>query len=263
MQTIIQTVYHSLETRSKQPHFHDCHQVIFIVKGRADFCVNGKTLRATAGDIAIFSRYENHSVSECSDEYERYVLHLDPEVVNQKSAVFSLLTDRPADFSNIIRISRYSDEIERIFRRIVFEFHNGLKLANEMEQLLVKQLLITVYRCTSINFDHSYDDVVAAVKRQFENECHKDFTLAMLAKQQSLSISSLSHRFRAATGASPMEYLQSCRMANAKQMLAETDCSIGEIVERCGFSDHSNFSRAFKKQTALSPSDFREKYQSK
>jgi AraC-like DNA-binding protein len=49
-------------------------------------------------------------------------------------------------------------------------------------------------------------------------------------------------------------------MANAKQMLAETDCSIGEIVEKCGFSDNSNFSRAFRKLTNMSPSDFRKKY---
>ncbi len=57
-----------------------------------------------------------------------------------------------------------------------------------------------------------------------------------------------------------MEYLKSCRMANAKQMLAETDYSIGEIVEKCGFSDNSNFSRTFKNLTDLSPSDFRKKY---
>lgn len=57
-----------------------------------------------------------------------------------------------------------------------------------------------------------------------------------------------------------MEYLKSCRMANAKQMLAETECSMGEIVERCGFSDGSNFSREFRKLTDMSPSDFRKKY---
>ena len=146
---------------------------------------------------------------------------------------------------------------------ILREHNSAAKLSDEMEQLLIKQLLITVYRCTTINFDNTYDDVVARVKRQFENEYHKPFTLAMLAKQQNLSISSLSQRFRTATGVSPMEYLQSCRMANAKQMLAETDCSIGEIVEKCGFSDNSNFSRTFKSLNGMSPTDFRKKYKAR
>ena len=251
MQAIVQTIYHSAETLSKHPHFHDCHQIIFIVKGRVDFCVNDKLFRATAGDIAIFSRYENHSVSGCSDEYERFVLHIYPYVANRKS---------PVDFCNIINVSSYMAEITDMFNRILIEHRSGFKLSDEMERLLIKQLLITVYRCTTINFDNSYDDVVARIKRQFENEYHKPLTLAMLAKQQNLSISSLSHRFRAATGVSVMEYLQSCRMANAKQMLAETECSIGEIVEKCGFSDNSNFSRTFRKLTNMSPSDFRKKY---
>jgi AraC-like DNA-binding protein len=217
-------------------------------------------LRATAGDVAIFSRYENHSVSGCSDEYERFVLHIDPNVINRKSPVYSLLTDRPVNFCNIVNVSSCVAEITDLFHSILREHNSAAKLSDEMEQLLIKQLLITVYRCTTINFDNTYDDVVARVKRQFENEYHKPFTLAMLAKQQNLSISSLSHRFRTATGVSPMEYLKSCRMANAKQMLAETNYSIGEIVEKCGFSDNSNFSRTFKSLNGMSPTDFRKKY---
>lgn len=260
MQSMVQSVYHSSHSLNKHPHFHDCHQIIFVVRGEVDFYVNNKKLFAKAGDIALFSRYENHSVSVCSDEYERFVLHIDPNVINRKSPVYSLLTDRPVNFCNIINVSSCVAEITDLFHSILREHNSGSKLSDEMEQLLIKQLLITVYRCTTINFDNTYDDVVARVKRQFENEYHKPFTLAMLAKQQNLSISSLSHRFRRATGVSVMEYLQSCRMANAKQMLAETEFGIGEIVEKCGFSDNSNFSRTFKSLNGMSPTDFRKKY---
>ena len=62
------------------------------------------------------------------------------------------------------------------------------------------------------------------------------------------------------TGMSVMEYLLSCRMASAKRMLAGTQMGIGEIVERCGFSDNSNFSRTFKALNGMSPTDFRKKY---
>ena len=263
MQSMVQKAYYSAETYSKTPHFHDCHQIILVKKGRVAFCVNGKMLHAGVGDIAIFSRYENHSVHVFSEEYERFVLHIDPASINRKSIVYSLLTDRPISFCNVIDISSRIDEITSVFKRILLEHSGSSKLANEMEQLLLQQLLITIYRCTSINFINTYDDVVAGMKRQFENEYHKQVSLDMLAKQHNLSISSLSHRFRTATGVSVMEYLRSCRMANAKQMLAETDRSIGEIVEKCGFSDNSNFCRTFKKLNGLSPSDFRKIYKSR
>ena len=257
---MVQAVYHSSHPLNIRPHFHDCHQIIFVINGNVDFCVNDKILNATAGSIAIFSRYENHSVLGCSNEYERFVLHIDPNVVNRKSPVYSLLTDRPLGFCNIIDVSKNKDMILDIFNRILFENNNTSKLSDEMEQLLVKQLLITVYRCSSINFDNTFDDMVVGIKRQFENEYRKTYTLSTIAKEYNISVSSLSHRFQTATGVSVMEYLLFCRMANAKQMLVETNISIGEIVENCGFSDNSNFSRTFKSLTGLSPSDFRKKY---
>lgn len=55
MQSIVQTVYHSAETLLKKPHFHDCHQIILVLKGKVELCVNGKTPSARAGNIVIFS----------------------------------------------------------------------------------------------------------------------------------------------------------------------------------------------------------------
>ncbi len=48
--------------------------------------------------------------------------------------------------------------------------------------------------------------------------------------------------------------------AATKNDLIETRLAIGQIAERCGFGDSSNFSRTFKKQNATSPSQFRKKY---
>ncbi len=263
MQSMVQKVYHSAEMRSKETHFHDCHQIILILRGRVEFCVNGAILSADAGDIAIFSRYENHSVRVLSKEYERYVLHIDPAVVNRKSTVYSLLTDRPIGFCNIIDVSPHTDEITATFKRILLEHTSSSKLADEMEQLLVKQLLIAIYRYTSVDLDNTYDDVVVDLKRQFENNYHEQYTLNILAKKYNISASSLSHRFQKAAGVSVMEYLGSCRMVSAKRMLAETDMSIGEIVEKCGFSDNSNFSRTFKKLNNCSPTNFRKQYKAR
>jgi quercetin dioxygenase-like cupin family protein len=104
MQSIVQAVYHSSQVLHKSAHFHDCHQIILVINGEVDFFVNDKRLHASRGDIAIFSRYENHSALVCSKEYERFVLHIDPNVVNRKSSVYSLLTDRPTGFLNVISV---------------------------------------------------------------------------------------------------------------------------------------------------------------
>ncbi len=160
-------------------------------------------------------------------------------------------------------ISPHMDEIVSVFWRILLEHISSSKLADEMEQLLVKQLLIAIYRCTSVDLNSTYDEVVVDLKRQFENNYHEQYNLNLLAKKYNISASSLSHRFQAAAGVSVMEYLRSCRIAHAKRMLVDTSISVGEIVEKCGFSDNSNFSRLFKTLTGISPTDFRKMYKSR
>lgn len=260
MQSFVQTVYYSAEPFLEKPHFHDCHQIVLILKGQVQVRVNEVSYTAGGGDIILFSRYENHSIVVLSEEYERYVLHIDPAIINGESPVYSLLSDRPIGFCSVISILPYLDDIASIFKRLLHERDSRNKLANEMQQLTVKQLLILIYRCMPASYESGYDDMVIGVKRQFENHYSQSYTLTELSKQYNISPSALSHRFSAATGMSVMEYLLSCRMASAKQMLAGTKMSIGEIVERCGFSDNSNFSRTFKSLNGMSPSDFRKKY---
>lgn len=260
MQSIVQKVYYADDTLLKKPHFHDCHQIILILKGEAELQVNGKALTAKGGDIMIFSRYENHSVAIRSAKYERYVLHIDPTVINKSSPVYSLLTDRPEGFCNIVNVSKAMHEAVDAFKRILREHQSLESLAEEMEQLAVKQLLITVCRCTPLDLGTVTDETVTDIKRRFEENCGEPFSLNALAKQYSISASSLSHRFREVTGVSVMGHLMSCRIARAKQLLAETDMDIGLIVEKCGFSDNSNFSRTFKARIGVSPTDFRKRY---
>ena len=260
MQSFVQKVYYSAESFLEKPHFHDCHQVVLVLKGQVQVCVNEVSYTAGRGDIVLFSRYENHSIAVLSEEYERYVLHIDPAIVNRESPVYSLLSDRPIGFCSVISMLPHLDEVVSIFKRLLREQASYNKLANEMQRLTVKQLLILIYRCMPASFEGRFDDVVIGVKRQFENHYSQPYTLTELSKQYNISPSSLSHRFSAATGMSVMEYLLSCRMASAKQMLADSKMSIGEIVDRCGFSDNSNFSRTFKSLYGMSPTDFRKKY---
>ena len=63
--------------------------------------------------------------------------------------------------------------------------------------------------------------------------------------------------FRRQCGMAPIEYLLRVRVENARRMLALTDRPIYEIAERMGFSDVNNFTRQFKKQTGMTPRDYR------
>lgn len=69
-------------------------------------------------------------------------------------------------------------------------------------------------------------------------------------------------RFRAATGYSPKDYLQSLRVEEAKQLLEMDECKIDAVAEAVGYSDSRAFRRLFRKMTGLTPAEYRRRFSS-
>lgn len=64
--------------------------------------------------------------------------------------------------------------------------------------------------------------------------------------------------FRAATGMTPVEYLQHLRISRAiALMISDSALSIEEIGERAGFESTAHFRRIFKRLTGRSPREYR------
>ncbi|MFL6333976.1 MAG: helix-turn-helix domain-containing protein [Pyrinomonadaceae bacterium] len=89
-----------------------------------------------------------------------------------------------------------------------------------------------------------------------ERLCH-DVPLGKLAESLNISESRLRHLFKASTGSSPKEYLQSLRLRRAEELLCTTFLSIKEIRISVGIVDGSNFIRHFKKVYGTTPLEYR------
>jgi AraC-like DNA-binding protein len=66
-----------------------------------------------------------------------------------------------------------------------------------------------------------------------------------------------SHRRLAEEGISFKAFLDETRFSIASEYLRNTQLGIEEIASRCGYGDVSNFRKAFKRWSGLSPSEFR------
>lgn len=77
-----------------------------------------------------------------------------------------------------------------------------------------------------------------------------------LAKEMGINSCHLSRQFTKKMGCSIKSYLLTVRIANAKDYLNQ-GYSVKEVALLCGFNDTSNFSKLFKKEVALSPSQWK------
>lgn len=80
-----------------------------------------------------------------------------------------------------------------------------------------------------------------------------------LANLSELSISQFERQFKSIFQMTPQQLIQKKRLEYAIELL-EKDVPITEISIRCGYTDHSAFSRKFKELTTMTPSQFK-KYQ--
>lgn len=95
---------------------------------------------------------------------------------------------------------------------------------------------------------------------QLQNYPENEYNFDQLAQDYSMSPSTFKRRWFDLFQISPGRHLLNLRIQKARRLLAETILPIGEIAEKTGFEDMFYFSRRFKLETKLTPSEYRRRY---
>ena len=90
-----------------------------------------------------------------------------------------------------------------------------------------------------------------------ESHLDEEFNLDQLAEQAGLSKFHFHRLFRQATGVSPAKYQLNARMNEARRRLRETKQSVIDVALDLGFSSPSHFAQVFRRETRMTPSEYR------
>lgn len=90
-----------------------------------------------------------------------------------------------------------------------------------------------------------------------ESHVQEEIPMEEFVRQTGFSLAHIRDVFRKCTGKSLSRYVQERRIANAAQELLDTDRTILDIALHYGFSGRTVFSRAFRRHTDYTPSQFR------
>ena len=101
-------------------------------------------------------------------------------------------------------------------------------------------------------------EAIALIHREIGSE----LSVEELAERVNVSKFHFCRSFKQKTGMTVMEYILHTRLLLAKQMLRDSELSVGQISARCGFRSLSGFDRAFKEQTGQTPLQYRKQRQS-
>lgn len=87
--------------------------------------------------------------------------------------------------------------------------------------------------------------------------------VAGMARVSGLAPRTFERRFQSVTGYAPLDYVQSLRIEEAKQMLETTDAPIEDIAAEVGYREPGAFRRLFKRGTGIAPNQYRQRFQAK
>ncbi|MDE0952611.1 MAG: helix-turn-helix domain-containing protein [Halioglobus sp.] len=103
-----------------------------------------------------------------------------------------------------------------------------------------------------------HDELVAQVQQWLQSNITSAVSVTNLAGQFRLTPRTLNRRFKRATGMTPLSYLQSLRIAGAKDLLRHSNLTVGDIAWQLGIQDVSYFSQLFRRHSGMSPLRYRE-----
>ncbi len=101
------------------------------------------------------------------------------------------------------------------------------------------------------------DKIIEDVQLWIADNYADENPVAGMAEKAGMPATTFSRRFRNATGRKPLDYVQSLRIEEARQLLETTEIPVAEIGDEVGYADPVSFRRLFKRRTGLTPAEHR------
>jgi AraC family transcriptional regulator of arabinose operon len=122
----------------------------------------------------------------------------------------------------------------------------------------VERALLFCSRANPGEGDPLWDPRIQQAVDYLARNLREHHVLESVARRFGFSRSRFAALFRRQVGQPPLQYLESQRLAQARQLLAYTNQTLSQIAERVGFSSAFYLSLRFKKHYGASPRSFRQ-----
>ena len=256
--------------RPLSKHRHTQFEISYVLSGEGNYCVGDKTYPMEAGDIFVFSSNEFHYITEVtSAPLKLLTVHFEPCYLfgssfdSLSSRCINLCFTHSDNFKNRIVAS---DAVT--LQKILFQIKDELSNHAAESSLLVKSYL-NIFLVELIR-NHNFVGQSRSFKRKNVHAIRnavdyinlhlaEPIALADIAKAVHVSPSYLSALFKDFFQVSLWNYIMSKRIEIAILLLIDKNnqSTILEIALQCGFNNTTNFNRAFRKHTGLTPSEYR------
>lgn len=242
-------------------HKHDnLSEIVYISEGKGTFIIDGVTYEAGQGDVLIYNRDVLHE--ECSHPEQPLKTYF-CGITNLSIEGLPDLHIVPVELEPVIQRNKYSGKIETYLAEIFDEAALKAEGHEAICENLLTALITVIYRTIRLHHQDVYkknDTLSQQIKEYIDKHYTKSLSLEDLAEAFYISPYYLSHRFKEEMNLSPIHYLITRRMGEAKRLLVSTNLKIREVAQLVGYDNPNYFTMLFKKFSGESPKAFKKKH---
>lgn len=145
----------------------------------------------------------------------------------------------------------FSIQVLELSIRNLLQGREGLK------QKYIRQIMLTPRKLETESPDEKFlNKLMSLIEEKMEDP---DFNVGSLVEDIGMSQTVLYKKIKALTELSITDFIKSQRLKRAAQLLSENKMNIAEVAYSVGFNDRKYFSKEFRKQFGVAPSDYHQK----
>lgn len=140
------------------------------------------------------------------------------------------------------------------FEIMLSRIRNILEGQKSLKKVLGKQVEVKTTEVAVASHDEKF--VQQALDIVEKNLANPDFSVEELSRELYMSRVAVYKKIFALTGKSPIDFIRSIRLQRAAQLLEKSDLSVAEIAWEVGFNNPKYFSKFFKAEYNVVPSEY-------
>ena len=254
-------VFNSSATTST--HVHNCYELIHFVSFSGTYSVEGHIYEINNNDILITNPKELHrAMLPPNIIFENQQLLLKEAFLAEFFSIdynpFRALKYREIGCQNKIDavvVKQY--HLDDVFNQLTYYHEHPLPESKVMIKALSLQLLTHINNIINVTkTKRESNNTIQNILVYINNNLTKKITLELLAKRFNISKYYISRMFKLQIGYTVVEYITTKRILFAKELMLN-GMYASEAALDAGFLDYSNFYRAFKHATGMSPYDYK------
>ena len=249
--------YRFLPSYRYEAHRHLEYEINYVLQGKCMMIFDGEYVPLKAGECIVIAPFQKHGFlvdakSGCKIQQTEMSIRIPSEMESEfpfckKNTVYQVLSD----CEDLVPVM---EQISRFYRTDREEYGEVLL------DLAVLQLVVALgYHGKKAHTSAAgiHNEKIRDILKYIQEHYQESLQIEELAVSRGISSRFLRRYFTEEIGMSCLDYIQALRLNKAKELLWETDKTITEIAMETGYGTPQYFSRIFRQEIGMTPSEYR------